>query len=77
MIRSVIVLALVLSAALSHAQETQKPAHDYQCISDTLEAYNSSIFYQLSKEDIDQILNDKNSTFHDQVVEVARQCDSK
>ena len=77
MIRSFIVLALVLSAALSNAQEAQTPAHNYQCIADSLQAYNSSIFYDMTQEDIDKILNDENSVFHDQVVEVARKCDSK
>ena len=77
MIRTLIALTVVFFAAFSFAQETKKPAHNYQCIADALQAYNSSIYYDLSAEDIDNILNDQGHAFYSKVSRVAYCCDQK
>jgi hypothetical protein len=77
MVRSVIVLALFLTAGITHAQETLAPKHNYQCIADSLQAYNSDVLYNLSSEEIDEILADEASVFHDLTVAAALRCDAE
>ena len=49
--------------------------HNYLCIADSLAAYNSDIYYDLSNAEIDTMFNDINSYGHNDVVRVAQRCD--
>lgn len=46
---------------------------DYSCIADRLEAYNSSVYFNLSKSDIEELLKG-NSGLSWKVIEVAQDC---
>jgi hypothetical protein len=50
-------------------------ARDYQCISDRLQAYNSDIYYDISAEEIEEILETKNDGRYWKVKEVAKSCE--
>lgn len=50
---------------------------NYRCIADTLEAYDSDVFYNLSKEEIDSLLYTCQNVYHDKVVSVAERCASQ
>lgn len=51
-----------------------RDAKMYKCVADSLEAYNSDMFYNLSKADIDSMLNDSTVYGHSDAVRAARTC---
>lgn len=54
-----------------------KPKHNYQCISDHLEAIDSDVFFQLAPQEIDQMLADPSAMGHLNALEAAQACDLK
>jgi hypothetical protein len=46
----------------------------YQCVSDALQAYNSSVYYNLSKEDIDTMISIPEMFGHFDAVKAAKRC---
>lgn len=65
----VILSSLTVSAARS--------AGEYQCIMDSLEAYNSSIYYGIDSQDIEKILAEQADGRYYKVSEVADDCELK
>lgn len=57
--------------------ETPSEKHNYRCIADVLQAYNSSIYYDLSPEEIDVYLYTDRWAGAEKVREVARLCDAE
>lgn len=52
-------------------------AHNYQCISNRLQAYNSDIYMDMTKEEIDELLASQNDGRAPMVRRIAKICDSK
>lgn len=78
--KSLLLGALTFAALMTHAfaGELDLPAHNYKCIADTLEAYNSDIYYNLSVDEIDELLNHPETDARSwKAIEVARECDAK
>lgn len=67
---------LLLSAACLIILGSQAFAgqNDYKCIADSLQAYNSDIYYNLSQSEIDEMLNDSLSYGHSDATRVASTC---
>jgi hypothetical protein len=77
---SALILSSMALIASAHATERCVPYTgevNYECITSTLEAYDSDIYYNLSKEEIDSMLYSCKTTFHDKVVSVAQACASE
>ena len=51
--------------------------HNYQCIADKLQAYNSDYYYELTPAEIDNILNSSSDIRTKKVQQVAKECDPK
>lgn len=68
-----LILALAIMT-MSSAFAGRIPKHNYECISSTLEAYNSDIYYDLSPSEIDEILSSADARRW-KVEEVTAQCD--
>ena len=66
----IIAAALLLSTSASMAAERGL----FQCVSDRLQAYNSSIYYNMSKDEIIDILDDSSHAFHSTVVHFTKSC---
>jgi hypothetical protein len=64
--------SLVLSSGFAHAAEP----HDYACIAQTLEAYNSDLYYDLTPAEIDEIMNGTTDRRRELVISVAQTCDA-
>lgn len=69
------VFALV-SLAFTSGLANASAAHDYECIAQGLEAYNSDIFYNLSPADIDALLANVSDGQHFVVVRITQTCDA-
>lgn len=67
-------LALVATAQAAELCVPYTGDVDYECIALKLEAYNSSYYPDLSKEEIDGYLYSCKTTFHDEVVRAAKAC---
>ena len=65
-----ITLMLLVSSAFAHS-----PKHNYQCIADSLQAYNSDIYYALTPAEIDDLLATDNDARAPMVREMANICD--
>lgn len=65
--------SMVLTALALILTSTQIQATEYACIAASLEATNSSIFYDLSNEDIDKLLKEENFF----AVRASEQCEIK
>lgn len=63
---------VLLSVSAAHSSEL-----NYQCIADHLQAYNSDIYYNLSKEEIDKMLGDEGVYGHDIAVYMAERCEAQ
>ncbi len=75
LIIAVLILGLCLqSNAMDGAFIT---SNEYQCISDTMQAMNSDIFYNLTPTEIDEMLKIVDITEHTQAVIAARACGVK
>lgn len=72
--KSLLFIALTLAAYTTTTFASSK--HDYGCIADTLEAYNSDIYYDLSAADIDELLQNSEDARAWKVISVARECDA-
>jgi hypothetical protein len=70
------ILCFGFSSSLVFAKDgaTKMTKEQYQCIADTLQAYNSSIYYDLSAEDIDTILSNPQNSGYSTVLAAARSC---
>lgn len=65
------VSAFILSAISAHAED-----HNYKCISQTLQAFNSDIYYNLSNAEIDQLLSGSGGNGIDsEAMKIANLCD--
>lgn len=64
---------LLTLAASSYAVST----HNYSCIAETLAAYNSDFYYELTNAEIDELLLSNNDIRANKVRAVAKVCDSK
>ena len=66
----VISTILLLSASISMAR-----THTFmECISESAQAYNSSIYYNLSQEEILSILDDQTHVFRPTIAQIAKRC---
>ncbi|WP_408096332.1 hypothetical protein ACJVC5_14925 [Peredibacter sp. HCB2-198] len=65
-----ITLMILTSSAFAHT-----PNHNYQCIADSLQAYNSDIYYSLTPAEIDELLATDNDARAPMVREMAKICD--
>jgi 5-enolpyruvylshikimate-3-phosphate synthase len=50
---------------------------NYQCIADSLQAYNSSIYYNLSSADIDAMITIPEMMGHIDAIEAEKRCNEK
>ena len=66
----IISAVLLLSASMSMARTRTFT----ECISERAQAYNSSIYYNLSQEEIVSILDDSGHAFHATIAEFAKIC---
>jgi hypothetical protein len=72
--KTLFISALALISGLANAASAP---HDYDCIAQTLEAYNSSLYYNLTPADIDSIMNGTTDRRRELFIEVAERCDAK
>jgi hypothetical protein len=68
-----LILALIIASG-SAVASSKLPTHNYKCIADSLQAYNSDIYYDLSSSEIDDILSSQDDR-RGKVEEVTRVCD--
>ncbi len=66
----IVTVALLLSATASMASDRSFT----QCLSDRLQAYNSSIYYDISREELVDILDDSQHGLHSTVKAFAIIC---
>ncbi|MBC7429367.1 MAG: hypothetical protein H7336_12185 [Bacteriovorax sp.] len=57
LLMSVICFSIIGSSAFAADHNNTITSEQYQCISDSLEAINSDIWYNVSKDEIDEMLN--------------------
>lgn len=57
--------------------EAPSEKHNYRCIADMLQAYNSSVYYDLTPEEIDVYLYTDRREGAQKVREVAKICDAE
>lgn len=69
--KKVILTAVLLLAASTSMARDRKFS---ECVSERLQAYNSSIYYNLSKEEIMDLLDDSADGRHSTVAEAAKSC---
>lgn len=63
-------VALLLTATTAMAADRSFT----QCLSERLQAYNSSIYYNMSREELVDILDDSGNGLHSTVKQVAKSC---
>ena len=66
----IISAVLLLSASISMARTRTF----MECISERAQAYNSSIYYNMSQEEILAILDDQSHVFRPTIAEFAKSC---
>lgn len=60
--------------AVNAAKACETEAEKYQCVADGLQAYNSDIYYNLSKTEIDTMISIPEMFGHIDAVRVAKRC---
>ncbi|WPU63284.1 hypothetical protein [Peredibacter starrii] len=70
--KTILSITLMLLAVSAFAQA---PKHNYQCIADSLQAYNSDIYYALTPAEIDELLASQDDARAPMVREMAKVCD--
>lgn len=80
MIKSMIMALTLMAAFTTNAAEScdkqTRSAHNYKCIAQQLEMYNSDIYYNLSVEEIDQLLAGTRFTDGSAAARFAAICDA-
>ena len=61
----------------AYCEEDAAQDQAYQCVADTLQAYNSDIYFQLSPAEIREFLRDTGSYGHAATVQAAQKCGLK
>ncbi|MNT86168.1 hypothetical protein D3C72_2264250 [compost metagenome] len=76
--KQVIALALVILGSANFAFAAEKiELHNYLCISNTLQAYDSDTYLSMTVQDINQLLQTPNDARSEVAREVTAACDKK
>jgi len=76
--KQVIALALVILGSANFASAAEKiELHNYLCISNTLQSYNSDIYLSLTVQDINELLQTPEDGRSEVVRAVTAKCDLK
>lgn len=70
--KTILSITLMLLIGSAFAQTSK---HNYRCIADSLQAYNSDIYYSLTPVEIDELLATDNDARAPMVREMAKVCD--
>lgn len=72
--KKLILSTIIFMAASSSMAATSLDRSFFTCIADRLAAYNSSIYYNISKDEIVEILDNSSHAFYQDAVRTAKSC---